>query len=330
MRNWVWNFWEKYWQWIGGPLSRIEAKIVDSIPFAVVESVIWLCLVLISVSFIPRFFKKLHLLRFIVLIFGLVLISGQGVFGSFFLVPSAWRPPLAERLPKVIVDTQQVRALYDIGASKLLGDQTQLTYQNIDRTTVINDANQSLDKIIKELGYAPGREVSVIKEMQGLSRMLGSIYGGPAYHDPITTEIALVPDEFPMPKYWTIVAIFHEIAHAKGFSREIDAELLTWFALWRSPKTLYHNLAWMMFLSKTGAGPIKLPIAWEKDRSEKRLLRKKYFENHSIENFLKNSAESLGLINGSEKYGNAKGIKEIKSTHPFFGPVIEELHHGRF
>lgn len=327
MREWVWIISEEYWSLLGGPLSRIQAWATESVSVSLVECVLWVLLPCAFLSLWPKYFKSLRLMRYLSWSLLFLMLTGQGALSPFYLAPSAWRKPVHETLRFIAVDTSDLRAQMDLASSHLQNFADNQAYFELNDQAAIQMANLSLDRIIDSLGFSPGREVAKIKDMQGISRRLGQIYGGPAYHDPLSTEIAIAPPSYPLPKYWRIMAIFHESAHAKGFSREIDAELLTWFALWRLPEP-YHSLALAMFLAKTGADFPEHSL-WQDEREKSRKLRKLYYQEHPIENFLRQSSESLGLINSPDKYGSLKQLKSVKSTHPFFGPVLAELkRHG--
>lgn len=329
MREWVWTMSEWGWAYLGGPLSLLQAKAVESFDFSLVEICLWVLIPAALLSLWPKFFKAMRLPRYLSWALLFLMLAGQGVFSPFYASPSAWRTPVHDKLSTRPVDSALLHSYADLAESKLQSFHHEALYLNLRDSAILHQANQQLDFLIDSLGYAPGRPVAKIKEMQGLSRKLGEIYGGPAYHDPLTTEIALAPNEFPLPKYWRIMAIFHECAHAKGFTREIDAELLTWFALDRAG-SLYTSIAQLMFLNKTGLKQFQLPSFWLHERDSLRALRKAYFAQRPIENFFKESSESLGLINTGDKYGSLKDLGSISSNHPFFGPVLAKLgQHGR-
>jgi hypothetical protein len=150
---------------------------------------------------------------------------------------------------------------------------------------------------------------------------LGLGYGGPAFHDPFFSEMAIISAQaYPTPHYWRITAACHESAHAKGFTREMDAELLTQFALLHSADKRYQWLANIHWLLKTGR-PIGWPPALIREWHTARAERKEVERHQPLAMAFRNGLIKVGLRNSPGKYGDRKKGEEWNPQHPFFATL---------
>ena len=106
--------------------------------------------------------------------------------------------------------------------------------------------------------------------MIGLTRLLGLAYGGPGFHDVISSEVALADtSDYPLPKYSVLFGMTHEICHAQGWTRELDAEVLTYLSMWNSKDPLMKSLSGILLLQKAGVQVDFPPLLVEERDSAK-------------------------------------------------------------
>lgn len=285
-------------------------------------------------------------------VFLIALGLGQGAFpGS--LAPTAWRTPLAERLAENTTDSLPEEAFRAWVADReahltaTFGDSLGHTadsggaarweaFQAMSEREVLAACDTSLNTVLAALGLPGGRTVRAFKNMGPWTATIGLAYGGPAFHDPFFGEIAIISDaDMPAPRYWRYSAACHEAAHAKGFTREMDAEILTQLALARANDPRLRALADIHFLRKAGVA-----IAWPQRLIEEvKRVRKRRIHVESTQpvvRALRRAAETIGFQNSAAKYG-ARGVTETWNPHhPFFATVYGaqprvgvEVHYGR-
>jgi len=323
-----------YWKFLGLPLSEFKGAMVDQVSFNVTELLVWTSLIC-SIIWIKNF-KKIYL-RFNTGIWGsslckwglcvfgplllFLLASGQGAL-PFSPAPTAMRPTLYSELNPPEVTQQEFFDFTDTMQNLLLKEFDKEHYRRLTENEMIDDCNSMLDDILLRLDFTSGRTVRGIKKMRGLSRVFGLSYGGPAYHDPLTSELALAArEDYPTPKAWRIHAACHEIAHAKGYGREMDAEILTQLSLLFSDNSLYRAMGCLMYLKKTGQeyeSPVYLTEEQVRVNEEFKKIRKKQY----VIRALSWMNRKLSLRNRSEKYGNIKPHQPFNAKHPYFATVI--------
>ena len=164
--------------------------------------------------------------------------------------------------------------------------------------------------------------------MRGLTRLLGLSYGGPAYHDPLTGEVALAGEkDNPAPKFWRCHAICHETAHAKGFTREMDAETLTQLALLTSDNPNMQVIGRLLFLQKSGVEfqwPGRLKDEIKLKAEERQAVR----AGQPLVSLLAKINQRLNIQNTPEKYGKRKKGEAWNPEHPYFSTVAYLLRSG--
>jgi len=164
---------------------------------------------------------------------------------GFILWPSWFRdiktPLLAEKFPLTQGDKDQLLkyALKEISSSFSVTE-----WETLNQNLILEDANQSLDSLLKDLGFASGRTVRAIKDFHEPFFSLGLAYGGPAYQDPYTQEV-VIPSQYPASKFWYWHCLYHEVAHAKGWLNELDTTLLQVASMIRSRYPTIRSLGWM-------------------------------------------------------------------------------------
>jgi|GEM_PF-1994925 len=270
-------------------------------------------------------------------VFLIALGLGQGAFpGS--LAPTAWRTPLAERLAESRADTlpeEAFRAWVAAREARLIaafGDSLGRTadsggaarwraFQAMSETEVLAACDTSLNAVLAALDLPDGRTVRAFKTMGPWTATIGLAYGGPAFHDPFFGEIAIIGDaDMPAPRYWRFTAACHEAAHAKGFTREMDAEILTQLALARTSDQRLQALADIHFLRKAG-----VPVAWPRRLIEEvkrvRLRRAEVEAGQPVVRALRRAAEGIGFQNSGGKYGARRRDEAWNPRHPFFATV---------
>ncbi len=318
-----------YWQYLGLPVSRAKGLVVDCLPFSLVEAMIWIgllsavTLALIYFSGSAHWLKKHPTLRWLLFSGPVLLILmglGQGAF-PLSLAPTAWRLPLAEYqfsppLPYTVFQASLRRHEYH-----LLQTFSPAYYESLTEAEVLVGCDRALDGILHELGLLPGRKVQSVKAMGPFTTVLGLTYGGPAFHDPFFGELAMIqPEDHPTPKYWRLMAICHEEAHAKGFTREMDAEILTQLALSTSADPRYQMLGDIMYLRKSGEKnhfPEYLRTEIHRSRDSLAHVESK----QPLVNLLRKISRKLRFQNSEGKYGSRNSSENWNPQHPFFATV---------
>ncbi len=325
------SFFNAYWMFLGNPLSHLKGFFVEIIPFSVVEPLVWLGIICCWIAFweTRRFFKtskinrkgKLLLWWLLGPFLLFLLASGQkAIPGS--PAPTALRPALWNLVKRPTLEKADLEAKIKIWEDNLAALFDSSSYASLPLEKIMGDCNQLMDSTLIKMGYPSGREVKKIKNMWGITRIMGLSYGGPAFHDPLTGEIAWVSQkEYPTPKSWRIKAACHEMAHAKGFTREMDAEILTALAFLSSSQSLYHSLGYLMLLVKSGE-KFELPQYLKREVVNMAEQRKKVREKQWLVRTLTFINKKIGLQNSGEKYGEVDKHKKWNPQHPFFSSVI--------
>ena len=185
--------------------------------------------------------------------------------------------------------------------------------------------DRGLDRLLAGLRMTPGRTVRKVKPMGPLTSLLGLSYGGPAFHDPFYGELAMVSErDHPAPRYWRLMGVCHEAAHAKGFTREMDAEILTQLVLSSSADPRYVLLGDIMFLRKSGE-QVHLPEGLRREILASRDSLEAAEKRQRGVRFLKSLAKRLGFQNSGSKYGTRDRSESWNPEHPFFSTVAAWL-----
>jgi len=322
-----------YWRLLGLPLSRLKGVFVDRVPFSLVEILIWAgiaCTIVLAALLAAgrRPWLKRRPALAILLIAGPALLVfmglGQGAF-PYSLAPTAWRQPLAEAFPAPSVAYGDFRRELDRREIRLLETFSAAYYQSLSEAEILAGCDRALDGVLASLGLPPGRTVRKIKPMGPLTTVLGLSYGGPAFHDPFFGEMAMVrPEDYPAPRYWRLMGVCHEVAHAKGFTREMDAEILTQLALSRSADPRYRMLGDIMFLRKAGER-IRFPEYLRREILAARAGREKVDSGQHVIRYMRETARKLGFQNTGGKYGSRDPEEDWNPDHPFYATIIHLL-----
>jgi hypothetical protein len=348
-----------YWRVLGLPWSRLKGAITDAVPYSLVEITLWIgttaTLVLIFSLLPVKWFGKCGDLggrlrtrgvRIGALGAGPVLLItlglGQGAFpGS--LAPTAWRTPLAHRLAPDTLPEAAFNAWVAEREARLRaalspddgGAERWHAFQTMTEREVLALCDTSLDAVLAALALPGGRTVRTFKNMGPWTATIGLAYGGPAFHDPFFGEIAIISDaDMPAPHFWRLSAACHEAAHAKGFTREMDTEILTQLALARLTDPRLHILADLHFLRKTGT-KITWPDSLIAESNRVRARRAEVERGQPVVRALRTLARKLGLQNSATKYGARTATDSWNPLHPFFATVhaaarsLEEDTRGR-
>lgn len=317
---------DTYWRWLGLPLSRMKGRLFDPLPFSVVEVSVWAAFSVLLLGGLlalrrgPGRFRRPRFLLLTGLAFLLLLAANQGAF-PFALAPTAWRKPLAQSLAPPRLPEEKFQALARERVNRLHRDFEPSWYARLEEREMLVLCDRELDRLLQALRLPPGRTVAAVKPMGPLTTLLGLTYGGPAFHDPLFAEAALVPTEdMPSTRSWRLLAVCHEAAHAKGFTREMDAEILTQGALEGSADRRLRTLAALHFLRKTGL-PFPLPEFLREEARAKAAERRELEKKQRALAFLKKGARRLGLQNSDGKYGTRKKGERWREDHPFFATV---------
>ncbi len=334
------SWFEGYWQYFGLPLSRMKGPWVDSVPFSVVEGSLYFGLtftLLWVTSWLPfpagqpslllaLFGRILVRLRRHRRIWGLgpiflvILGMGQGAF-PWSLAPTAYRPALSQALPHPPLSAKRQDVLVEQHLQSLWRELTPQRYASLNETEALVICDRLLDSVLKRLQLTPGRQVRSIKAMGPLTSTLGLVYGGPAFHDPFFGELAMIkPEAMPSSKYWRVHAACHEAAHAKGFTREMDAEILTQFAFSLSSDPRFRALGDLMYLAKSGQ-PFPIPPPVKSDMEDVRRRRKGVEQKQVLIAWLRRWAERLHLRNQPGKYGDRARGEPWNEHHPFYSTI---------
>ena len=324
-----------YWRFLGYPLSCLKGVIVDSVPFSLVETLVWvglislIFLILLLIKGHYRWLKN-HSMVFLILLSGPVLLllmaMGQGAF-PLSLAPSAWRKPLAQVFIGPALPYEKFKQQLSVHEQHLLTHFSLRDYQLYTEPQIVVQCNDALDQVLDVLHLAPGRTVRAIKPMGPFTTTLGLAYGGPAFHDPFLGELAMVQyQDMPTPRYWRLIGICHEEAHAKGFTREMDAEILTQLALNFTHDPFLQILGDIMYLRKSGE-KIEFPKALSDEISVSRATLKKVEEQQWCVQFIRRMTKKIGFQNSGGKYGSRMGSEAWDVHHPFYA-TVEGLQSG--
>jgi hypothetical protein len=318
-----------YWELLGLPLSRAKGWAVDQIPFSLVETTVWTglgCLALLGLAASTGRWQALRrrtALFFLILagpVILLLLSLGQGAF-PLSMAPSAWREPLAESYSPPPLPYTGFKEELRRRENRLHGLFRESYYASLSEEEALVGCDTLLDRVLERMELPPGRTVRKVKEMGPFTSLLGLSYGGPAFHDPFYGELAMVNSaDLPTPKYWRLLGVCHEAAHAKGFTREMDAEILTQLALALSPDPRYALLADIMYLRKSGE-PIHLPPPLRREILAARDSLRAVQARQPAVRFLRDAARRLGFQNSGGKYGTRSLADEWKADHPFYATV---------
>ncbi len=332
-----------YWRCLGLPLSRAKGALVDRVPFSLVEGMIWIGVAFALALIVVALTGKWRQLRsrpslFALLAAGPILLVcmalGQGAF-PLSLAPTAWREPLAHAFAGPPLPYPDFKRELELREERLQREFSPLYYQSLGEDEILTGCDCALDGVLASLGLAPGRKVASMKPMGPLTTVLGLSYGGPAFHDPFFGEMAMVrAEDHPSTRYWRLIGICHEAAHAKGFTREMDAEILTQLALSRSEDARYRMLGDIMYLRKSGERihfpeylRTEIRASWDSlEQAERR---------QPAVRFLRKITKKLGFQNSGGKYGSREGAEAWDPAHPFYATVAALLRdsagvaHGR-
>jgi hypothetical protein len=144
-------------------------------------------------------------------------------------------------------------------------------------------------------------------------------------HDILSGEVAIVSQrDNPAPRYWRYHAICHETAHAKGFNREVDAEILTLLAALISGDSVLQIAGYLSFLQKTGENFL-WPEALKTERRRQAEKRRAVRRRQPLVRLLTRINKKLGIQNDPKKYGYRKKHQEWNPKHPYFATVIHLL-----
>jgi Protein of unknown function (DUF3810) len=330
-----------YWRFLGLPLSRAKGLIVDRVPFSLVESMIWVgaaCSMVLMGAALSGRWRPLKQRRplFLILWAGPVLLVlmalGQGAF-PLSLAPTAWRRPLAQAFTGPSLTYTEFRSALARHESHLLATFSPAYYESLSEAEILSGCDRSLDTVLMDLDLPPGRKVAAMKPMGPVTTLLGLSYGGPAFHDPFFGEMAMVrPQDHPAPRYWRLIGICHESAHAKGFTREMDAEILTQLALSGSADPRYRMLGDIMYLRKSGER-IHYPEYLRREIRVSRDSLQAVESRQPVVRLLKKIATRLGFQNSGGKYGSRDGSENWNPGHPFYSTLaglLPKTHANRF
>jgi hypothetical protein len=318
-----------YWRWLGLPLSRAKGALVDRIPFSMVETMIWIgaacALILLAAALTGRWRRlRARPSLFALLAAGLFLLLcmalGQGAF-PLSLAPTAWRRPLAEEFPAPPLPYGDFRRGLSLRENRLLRSFSPEYYLSLGEGEILAGCDRRLDEVLTDLRLPAGRSVRLMKPMGPLTTVLGLSYGGPAFHDPFFGEMAMVrPADHPAPRYWRLIGICHEAAHAKGFTREMDAEILTQLALSGSADARYRMLGDIMYLRKSGER-IHYPEFLRREMRASWDSLERVERRQPAVRFLRDLSRKLGFQNSGGKYGSREGSENWDPRHPFYATV---------
>ena len=319
---------ELYWNHFGLPLSRFKGGITDSIPFSLVEITLWLGTIATLLWIASWIFRKSVLeksgFRKLTFLLGplllVVLALGQGAL-PVSLAPTAWKPSLTKHFGTDSVDETEFKAWVAERETRLKNEFNWDAYQSISEQEALAVCDHSLDTVLEDIGLPPGRSVRTFKPMGPFTTFMGLIYGGPAFHDPVFGELAIVRKEkLPTPLHWRLIAACHEAAHAKGFTREMDAEILTQLALSRISDPRFKILADIHFLEKSGL-KIQWPDTLIAEAKRMRAERHEVERHQPIISFLRRWVNKWNLQNSGHKYGDRERGEGWNPHQPFFATI---------
>ena len=319
---------EFYWRNVGLPLSRFKGGITDSIPFSLVEVTLWLGTAATLLWIGSWIFRKSMLanpgFRKVAFLFGPVLLVllalGQGAL-PISLAPTGWKSSLTRHFGTDSVGEPEFKSWVAERENRLKQEFDWNVYQSLSEREALAVCNHSLDTVLEEMGLPPGRDVRAFKPMGPFTTFMGLIYGGPAFHDPVFGELAIViPEKLPTPLHWRLIAACHEAAHAKGFTREMDAEILTQLALSRIPDPRFRILADIHFLEKTGL-KIQWPDTLLAEAKRMRAQRHEVEQHQPVISFLRHWVNKWNLQNSGHKYGDREKGEGWNPRQPFFATI---------
>lgn len=323
------QFFPIYWRYFGLPCSRVKGWVVDLVPVSLVETLVWvglLCLIFLLAMLwfgLGPWLKKHTRILIVLITCPLLLLLmglGQGAF-PWSLAPTAWRLPLAKSRNTPPLPYSTFQSIVHHHQNHLLDTFSPSAYESLSEAEILVGCNQSLDHVLSKLDLTQGRTVRRVKEMGPLTTLLGLSYGGPAFHDPFLGELAIVhSNDLPTPRYWRLLAVCHETAHAKGFTREMDAEILTQLALSTSVDARYRMLGDIMYLRKSGE-KIHFPEYLRKEIIASRDSLKEVESQQTTVNFMRTMSRKLGFQNSGGKYGSRELAEHWDPKHPFFATV---------
>jgi hypothetical protein len=325
-----------YWRVLGLPLSRFKGAVSDAVPFSLVEVSLWVsatALLVLVLSFVfrrgPLGRRKVRWAAFLIgPVFLVALGLGQGAF-PLSIAPTGLREPLPLRLKTEPLDSATFHAWTRDREARLRAYLAEgpgaeahwRAFQALPEAEVLRACDGSLDTVLATLGLAPGRTVRAFKDMGPWTTALGLIYGGPAFHDPFFSEIGIISyRNYPVSHYWRMVAACHETAHAKGFTREMDAEILTQLALLRIKDPRYAALADIHFLMKTGT-KITWPDSLRAEARRAHAAREKTDARRPVLSRVRAWVRGAGVQNSGKKYGERRAADAWNPRHPFFATV---------
>jgi hypothetical protein len=333
-----------YWRFLGLPLSRLKGAISDAVPFSLVEASLWVAaaaLAVLAVSLArPRGLLGRRAVRWGAILIGpvflVVLGFNQGAF-PLSLAPTGLREPLPERLRGQGLDSASFREWVSVRENRLraylsadsgadpavarAGETRWRAFQALSENEALRACDGSLDTVLALLNLPPGRTVRAFKDMGPWTTALGLLYGGPAFHDPFFSEIGIIRyKDYPVSHYWRLIAACHETAHAKGFTREMDAEILTQLALLRLADPRYGALADIHFLLKTGT-KIAWPESLKAEARRARDARARVEASRPALFRVKAWMRKADLQNSGAKYGQRGAAEAWNPRHPFFATV---------
>jgi hypothetical protein len=322
------DFIEVYWAYLGNPLSKIIGYLSDFIPFSISE--IFFQFGVLSVFYLLTIYilrknKKFVKIAYVGATMLFVMAFSQGVTDIDF-VPTVFRSHPSERLEHIMVDENELSQFLNDTADTFIKVFDAKEYEVLPQKDKIESANKIVHKALEYMGYPQGREITKIKKMMGITRLLGLSYGGPAYHDVISGEVVIASrKDLPSSKYWRRICLVHEIAHAQGFTRELDAEILTWLALRLSESELDKKFAMLMLITKS-----RIMIEWPqvlKLEAKKITEKQKIIDRDSpILSFFKKISKKINVQNNSEKYGKIqKGAQYSNSEFLLCVGKMEKL-----
>jgi hypothetical protein len=250
--------------------------------------------------------------------------SNQGAL-PWSPVPTFLRQSLASTWQAQELPEPEFKQMVNMVEQKLNDEFAWESYQSLEIPQVLEDCNGKLDSLLQALNLNRGRSVQRIKNMTGLTRLLGLSYGGPAFHDPLTGEVAWVSEEDnPAPRHWRFHAVCHELVHAKGFTREMDAETLTQLVLLTHHHPGLRITGYIHFLKKTGED-FTLPRGLETERKQKAGERKQVRAGQPLVRLLTRINKKFSIQNDPKKYGYRKKDEPWNPNHPFFSTVMHIL-----
>jgi hypothetical protein len=195
-------------------------------------------------------------------------------------------------------------------------------FQSLSEEVVLAGCDTALDRALAFLDLPAGRTVRAYKDMGPWTTTLGILYGGPAFHDPFFSEIGIIPRKaYPTPQYWRLIAACHEAAHAKGFTREMDAEILTHFALLGVDDPRFQTLSRIHFLRKTGV-KVEWPDSLVADARRAARDRERALARRPVLMKLKALLTGTPLQNSGTKYGERTPDESWDPRHPFFSTIL--------